>query len=193
MAEQNINPVGCLGRLLTFLGVVWVGVVVLGGIGLLSERGMSNTFLTAIGGSIIPALLLLAAGRALRRRARTMDEGSAPIPASPIPTTTPRRVATSRPGQPRPILTPPRIPETSTTSTPPGAVPRPVEPGSPRPPSPPPPRTLEEVIPPPGEKPGLAEPPAAPPQEEPVPARPKTSQELVEEARKRWGRRASGR
>ncbi len=188
MAEQSINPVGCLGRLLTFLGVVWIGVVVLGSIGLLAEFGLSGGILAWISGTIIPALLLLVAGRALRRRARTIDERSAPIPTSPTPTTTPRRVATSRPGQPRPILTPPRIPETSTTSTPPGTTPRPVEPGAPRP-SPPPARSLEEVIPPPEEKPGPADPQATPPQEEPAPARPKTSQELVEEARKQWGRK----
>ena len=87
MADQSSNPVGCMGRALTFIGVFWIGIVVLAGLGLFSEFGFARGFLAGIGGSIIPGLFLLAAGRALRRRARAMEEDTPVIVAPTGPTT----------------------------------------------------------------------------------------------------------
>ena len=154
MAERRIEPVGCLGRVLTLLGIVWLGIVVLGGIGVLSDIGPSEGFFAGAFGSAIPGILLLWAGRALRRRAKAMETG--PVTVAPAPAPTEKRVPTIR-----------------------------VEPSSP----PPPPtqviRAPEKPVEPP-EDPGEA-PLDLPPPLKPPP--PKTSQELVDEARKRWGKR----
>lgn len=184
MAEQNVNPVALLGRLLTFLGVVWFGIIVLGGIGLLSELGMSGDFLAGIGGSIIPALILVAAGRALRRRAKATEGQNVPVPVTSEPTVREKRVPTSRSETSTPIPTPPRLPEPGPTSSPP--VPRQIEP-----------------LPPPSTKP-VPEPKSPTPEPETSPSiaaqvgpikkvgPAKTSKEMVEEAHKRWGRGRTG-
>ncbi|MGH8913000.1 MAG: hypothetical protein ACRDZM_00600, partial [Acidimicrobiia bacterium] len=113
MADQNPSPMGCLGRLLTFLGVVWIGIVVLASVGALNERQFGGDFLVGISGSIVPAILLIAAGRALRRRAKIAEEVPGPVTAQPQGTVPGRRVPTMRPEPtpptgPRTILTPPR-------------------------------------------------------------------------------------
>ncbi|HEX2403515.1 MAG TPA: hypothetical protein VHM29_02350, partial [Acidimicrobiia bacterium] len=84
MADQNINPVGCLGRVLTILGALWLGFLVLGGIGVLSNVGISEGFFAGAFGSAIPGVLLLWAGRALRRRARTMETQIEPVAPAPV-------------------------------------------------------------------------------------------------------------
>ena len=180
MADQSFNPVGCLGRVLTLLGVIWIGIVVLGSIGLLAEFGLGGGILAWISGTIIPALLLLFAGRALRRRARTMEEQQPALPTTPVPTTPEKKVPTSRPGQPRPILTPPRLPDSPTPQ-----VPAPT-----REPS----QSLDDVIPAREEKPPSVKPAPTRPEEKLEPARPieiqtKTSREMIEEARRKWGRK----
>jgi hypothetical protein len=181
MADQSNNPVGCLGRVVTFFGVAWLLVVVLAGMGLLSEFGLAGGVVAWLGGSFIPALLLLAAGRALRRRARTM-EGNDTVT---IPTNVPgKRVPTTRPESTRPLPTPPVIPGRAPPSSRP--VPRQLDP------LPPPvttqPSSLEEVIPPPvGAGPEPKPVAAPPPAVDAATGRPKTSRELVEEARKKWG------
>jgi len=195
MADQNVNPLALLGRLLTFLGVVWFGVIVLGGIGLLSELGMRGGFPAGVGGSVIPALILLAAGRALRRRAKATEDQNSPVPV-PVPsepTVSEKRVPTSRTQPYTPVLTPPQLPETSPTPTPP--VRRPT-------PSPPVPRQIDPL--PPPSTTSVPEPkdPAPLPRKSPSIAaqvgqikkagQAKTSKEMVEEAHKRWGRGRTG-
>ena len=181
MADQSNNPVGCLGRVLTFIGVVWLLIVVLAGMGLVSEFGPAGGVIAWVGGSFIPALLLLAAGRALRRRARSMDGDDTVV----IPTTVPgKRVPTTRPESTRPVATPPVIPGRAPPTSRP--TPRQLDPLPP--PATTPPSGLEDVIPPPVDpspepKPVIAPPPAA----DRSTGRPKTSRELVEEARKKWG------
>jgi hypothetical protein len=147
VADQNINPVGCLGRVLTILGVTWLGIVVLGGIGILSDVGISEGFFAGAFGSAIPGVLLLWAGRALRRRARALD---AQPPTLPVPT------------PPRPTAPP--------------ATPAQVKPA----PKPPQPKAVPVSEPSPADTPADLPPPLKPP-----PA--KTSRELIEEARKKWG------
>ena len=189
MADQNINLLRLLGRVLTFLGAVWFGIVVLAGIGLLEEFGANGDFLAGVAGSIIPAFLLLAAGRALRRRARAAEKAPVAV-ATTVPTVPEKRVPTSRTETPTTTLTPPRLPGWAPPPERPSGrpVPRQVEPLPP--PSTVATRSLEEVIPPADKAPSGAEPsPSASPlpttRGKPVP--PKTSRELVEEARKKWG------
>ncbi len=159
MADQNINPVGCLGRVLTILGTLWLGFLVLGGIGVLSDVGISEGFFAGAFGSAIPGVLLLWAGRALRRRARTMETQIEPVTAVPLPDPTDKRVPTIRV-------------ESLQTETPPAPVPPPIRP-APKP------------VPPPKEPP-VVDPIDLPPPL--VPPEPKTSRQLIDEARKKWNR-----
>jgi hypothetical protein len=186
MADQSNNPVGCLGRVLTFLGSFWLIIVVLAGMGVLSEFGLGGEIFAWVGGTIIPALLLLAAGRALRRRARAMEQETTVIVAPTPPGVPGRRVPTTRTETPQPLVTPPVLPGRAQPKSMP--VPRQLEPLPP--PAPKPARSLEEVIPPPTSE-GPEEKPTAvpPPAIEPRPTRRKSSRELVEEARQKWGGR----
>lgn len=162
MADQNINPVGCLGRVLTILGTLWLGFVVLAGIGVLSDVGISEGFFAGTFGSAIPGVLLLWAGRALRRRARTMEAQIEPVAPAPVPGPTEKRVPTIRI-------------ESMQTETPSA-------------PSPPPPTIIKptpKAVPSPTEI-SAVEPVDLPPPL--VPPEPKTSRQLIDEARKKWGR-----
>ena len=162
MADQNINPVGCLGRVLTILGTLWLGFLVLGGIGILSDVGISEGFFAGAFGSAIPGVLFLWAGRALRRRARTMQTQIEPVAPAPVPPPAPseKRVPTMRV-------------ESSQVESPPA------------PPPPTPVRTGPKPTPSPNETPSL-EPIDLPPPL--IPPEPKTSRQLIDEARKKWGR-----
>jgi hypothetical protein len=162
VADQNINPVGCLGRVLTILGTLWLGFVVLAGIGVLSDVGISEGFFAGAFGSAIPGVLLLWAGRVLRRRARTMEAQIEPVAPAPVPGPTEKRVPTIRI-------------ESMHTETPPA-------------PSPPPPTIIKPApkpVPSPTET-SAVEPADLPPPL--VPPEPKTSRQLIDEARKKWGR-----
>jgi type IV secretory pathway VirB10-like protein len=166
MADQNLNAVGCLGRALTLIGILWAGLVVLGGVGVLSELGMSGAFLAGFGGSLIPALLLLAAGRALRRRATSIKDRTEPQQASTGAQDTGKRVPTIQ-LEPRPTPVPLPAPQ-----------PPPAKPTKPAP------RPADPVT---QADPAAETTPDAAPARSTSPARPKTSQELLDEARKRWG------
>jgi len=164
VADQNINAVGCLGRVLTILGTLWLGFLVLGGIGVLSNVGISEGFFAGAFGSAIPGVLLLWAGRALRRRARTMETQIDPVAPAPMPGPTEKRVPTiriesSQTEMPLPPIQPPPPPVRP--------APKPVPPAQ----SPQQPLPILDDLPPPL-----------------VPPEPKTSRQLVDEARKKWGR-----
>lgn len=162
MADQNTNPVGCLGRVLTILGTLWLGFVVLAGLGVLSDVGISEGFFAGAFGSAIPGVLLLWAGRVLRRRARTIEAQIEPVAPAPVPGPTEKRVPTIRI-------------ESMQTETPPA-------------PSPPPPTVIKPApkpVPSPTETSAVAPADLPPPL---VPPEPKTSRQLIDEARKKWGR-----
>ncbi len=162
MADQNVNPVGCLGRVLTILGTLWLGFLVLGGIGVLSDVGISEGFFAGAFGSAIPGVLLLWAGRALRRRARTMETQIEPATPAPVPGPTDKRVPTIRI-------------ESMHTETPPAPSPAPpiITKPAPKPASSPTETSAVEPV--------DLPPPLVPPE-------PKTSRQLIDEARKKWGR-----
>jgi hypothetical protein len=150
VADQRIEPAGCLGRVLTLLGILWLGVVVFTGIfGLRDQAGS----LGALIGSTLPGLLLIGVGRTLSRRAaERRDAPSLPQPSPPTPSSPPKTETTTAPSTPpaKPTEVFPKPARTAPAPAPQGDVP--------------------SHLPPP-----------------PVP--PKSSQEMIEEARKRWGRR----
>jgi hypothetical protein len=150
MADRQIEPAGCLGRVLTLLGIIWLGIVVFSGIfGLRDSAGS----LGALIGSTLPGLLLIGVGRTLSRRAaERREQPSLPQPSTPS--------------------SPPKT-ETTTPASPPPARPTEVFPKPTR--ATPAPVPKEDV-------------PSEPPPP-PTPSAPKSSQEMIEEARKRWGRR----
>lgn len=171
MAEQNatVDAAGCLGRILTAIGAVWAVIAILASVGILNRVGLGSGFVATAAASLFPAILLLAAGRALRRRSRAArvdlpapkgpgakrvpssrqtPAQQAPIPA-PVPTPPPPKPAAAAP-RPQAVAPSGGLEPTSTTAPTPSEVP--TDPG-----------------------------PAAPI------GRPKTSEELIEEARKRWG------
>jgi hypothetical protein len=160
VADQNINPVGCLGRVLTVLGTLWLGFIILGGIGVLSDVGVSEGFFAGAFGSAIPGVLLLWAGRALRRRARTMETQIEPVTPTPVPGPTEKRVPTMRVEhlEVEALPSPPPV----------KPAPKPVS-TFPIPKEPPPDDVID--LPPPL-----------------IPPEPKTSRQLIDEARKKWGR-----
>ena len=203
MTNENVNLIGLLGRLLTVVGAAWFAAVFLGRIGLLSELGLGNDFIAGLGGGIFPALLLLVAGRALRRRAKAAEDQSRPVPV-PVtnePTAPEKRVPTSRSQTSTPVLTPP-LPDTIPAPTPPVSSPRP-SPPAPRQKDPlPPPSTTpvpepERQVPEPRTSPSVAAQTARvekaagqakTSKEVPV----KTSKQMLEEAHKKWGRGRPG-
>lgn len=196
MSEQNASAVGCLGRMLTFLGLVWIGLIVLGGIGILSRLGVREPFIAGlVGTSIIPGLLFLASGRVLRRRAATMSGPEGQSSSTPVPdqelskgkgkgVRSIRLEPTARPA-PKPATPPMPIPTHFPEPTPPRPAqqrPRPVDPiaKARRDVA----QSLEEAVA------GLEESTEPSQQLGSIGGkrpRPKTSQELVDEARRRWG------
>jgi hypothetical protein len=196
MSEQNANAVGCLGRVLTFIGLVWIGLIVLGGIGILSRLGVRDTFIAGVvGTSIIPGLLFLASGRVLRRRAATMSGPEGQTSSTPVPD---QELSKGKGKGVRSIRLEPTARPAPKPATPPMPTPTPIpEPTPPRPaqqrPTPVDPiakarrdvaKSLEEAVA------GLEE--STEPSQQPGSTggkrtRPKTSQELVDEARRRWG------
>jgi type IV secretory pathway VirB10-like protein len=188
MADQNVNAVGCLGNILTTFGFLWIGFIVLVGMGVLSETGMSGGFAAGIGGSILPGLLLLAAGRAVRRRARTIEARNVPIPTVDDSTSEGKRVPSIRP---EPLERPaPTVSRTSIPAPLPEPVPKPDQPLPQRVEPVPktrrgPTKNVEESAPHGG---GVSPDDASiGPKPDQGASRPKTSQELVDEARRRWG------
>ncbi|MGC2240795.1 MAG: hypothetical protein WA726_08150 [Acidimicrobiia bacterium] len=185
------NAIGCFGQALSLIGFAWAGLVVLGGLGILEGLGMSPALVAGLAGSIIPAFLFIAVGRAIRSRSRRETRRASPTGAS-----TPGPVRADPSGR-RPNLpaTPPILP---------GRIePRPVVPPAnpapaPRPtmrsePSPKRPvvtaQTDETPAPRPTHEPDfrVEYPSTTPRSTTPGMARPKTSQEMIEEARKKWG------
>jgi len=168
MTERDSNPTATLGTILSWIGFLWFGFAILEGTGILDELGFSSPFFSGVGESVFPAIILIGVGRTLRRKGRTSEETIRPD-VSQVPAATPPIIPETRPRYDLPPLTP----------VPPKPAPRPVTP----------PKAVvvepvEKVLPDelavrsaPGQDPGS------------TPRPPKTSQELIEDARRRWGTR----
>lgn len=169
MTDREQNPAAALGRLMSWIGSIWLVFSVLWGLGALQALGLSGSIASGIGSTIFPALILLGVGRAVRRRARSVED-----PVQPD---------VSR----EPVRTPPILPRTDTSYEPP----RPTAPTTPKSPRPvaaaerAPDKPIEVVA-------GPGHETATPTEWDPAPGSSgphKTSQELIEEARRRWGTR----
>ncbi len=166
MAEQNatVDAAGCLGRVLTVVGTVWAVIAILASVGILNRFGLGSGFIATAAASLFPAFLLLAAGRALRRRSR----------ATRVDQPAPTRAGSKR------------VPSSRQTPAQQAPIPAPVPPK----PAAPAPRTKPAAIDGPGPTPPAAPTPSDAPAD-PLPTapigHPKTSGELIEEARRRWG------
>ena len=176
MADKgaNINAVGCLGRLLTLVGVIWLVIVALAGLGILSESAMSGGFLAGLGSSLIPGLVFLAAGRALSRRAKSVAGEPQPLPLTATPPIVPRREVHSPPTEPAqkaPIPYEPP-PPSEPVIMPPLPTVQPVA------------ETREEK----SKRLAEAFSRLEDAKDEKSAFRPKNSQEMIDEAKKRWGR-----
>jgi len=169
MAERESNPSATLGTVLSWIGFLWFGFAVLWGMGAIDMLGLSGSLASAIGSTVFPAIILIGVGRALRRRGLASEE-------------TIRPDVSQVPG-----ATPPIIPDTRPRYDPP----RPTVPAAPKP-APPPMAPPKAVVVEPAEvalpdDQGVRSAPGQDP--ELTPSAPKTSQELIEEARRRWGTR----
>lgn len=168
MAEPaQVTGLGSLGRLLSFFGYVWVGLILFGRFGILGELGLDIRILGSIGGSIIPGFVLIAAGRALKKRGKVVQEkaeseeatGQEPAPDRPRPPV----AETPKPPAPKPT------PQKPTPAKPPTATSR----------------SLEDVL---GEMESDSDSHDIPiASADDVEVVPKTSAEMLEEARRKWG------
>lgn len=186
--ESNTpNAIGCLGRALSLMGLAWVGAVVLAGLGILDRLGLSPALLAGLTGSIIPAFVLIAVGRAIRSRSRSETRKTYPVG---VPAPGPGR-AGPREVEVRPRLTPPILPgrdETAPTpprqTSPSGPTMRPQPASEATTDSP---RMEEAPGPVPRPEPHIRAEYPAPHPGSPGAAKPRTSQEMIEEAREKWG------
>jgi len=168
--ERNVKLTGFLGRLLTWIGLAWVSLIVLGGMGILNPGGPLGDFIARfLAGGILPAFVLLAAGRALRRRSRKEVE---------------------RPDQLGQSLDRPPTTGVEPTAPPPvkaSPAPAPPKPPKPRPKPTPRPKSLEEVLSEMEDK-GSTAPERV--VDEPagldLHTAPKTSKEMIDEARRKF-------
>ena len=169
MADPEQSPAATLGRVLSWIGYVWFVFAVLWGLGAIQALGVSGPIARGIGTTIFPAIVMIGVGRAIRRRARPAEDSIRPDVAAPI-------------------RTPPILPRTGAGYE----LPRPTVPTAPKPPRPvtAPKKAADKPMEvaaaqesgentTPSELESVAKPAG----------RPKTSQELIEEARRRWGTR----
>lgn len=169
MADGDQNPTATLGRVMSWIGYLWAIFAVLWGLGAVEALGISGPMASGLGSTIFPAIILIGVGRVLRKRAR-VDEDVILPDVSPRPVPTPPILPGNKPLSSYP---PPVIPPTS--KPPPRPAPPPQQPGG---------RRVEVGT-------------DSEPHDEPTPAvdagvpspTHKTSQELIDEARQRWGTR----
>lgn len=168
--ERNVKLAGLLGRLLTWIGFVWVSLIVLGGMGILNPGGPLGDFIARfLTGGILPAFVLLAAGRALRRRSRKrVEELEQPDESLDRPPAT-----RAEPPAPAPVKASP--------------APAPPKPPQPRPETKPAPKSLEEALFKVEDRSSMApEHVVDDPAGLDLHAAPKTSQEMIDEARRKF-------
>ncbi len=166
MADGEQSSTATLGRILSWIGYLWVLFAVLWGLGVVEAIGISGSVASSIGTSIVPAIILIGVGRVMMKRSKVdpneirPDVASGSVPTPPI-----------LPGD-TPVLS---------YSPPPPSNPRPPQ----RPTAPPKPAVEPVMV-----EPVATNESSGDSGEGGVPLpKPKTSQELIDEARKRWGAR----
>jgi hypothetical protein len=169
LTDRESNPSATLGRILSWVGFLWFGFAALHGVGALDALGLSGSISSGIESMVFPAIILIGIGRAIRRRALASEETIRPD-VSRVPGATPPIIPETRPRYDLPPPTGPAAPKPAPrpVSPPKAVVVEPVEAALPD-------DRAERSA--PGQDPGSTS------------KLPKTSQELIEEARRRWGTR----
>lgn len=165
MADSDQSPTAALGKVLSWIGYLWFLFAVLWGLGAVEALGVSGPVASFVGRTVLPAIVLIGVGRVLRKRARVDEDAIVPD--------------TSR----SPLRTPPVLPRTEPSRS----VVRPVPKPPPRPVAPPKKLVEEPVEVVTNTESGDETSPVR--ELESSAGRHKTSQELIEEARQRWGTR----
>jgi hypothetical protein len=190
--EQSATNGSRLGRILTIVGTIWVGVSVLSAMGLFATLGLGGVLPAGVVSSIWPAFILIAMGRGITRQSRAGKPGTTSRVPQPGTTLTPPilrdyQAVPSRPPTPAPSAPKPVAPSRPAAPPPVVAAPPPVV-AAPPPVVAPPSSTREPVLddfpetieslPPTSLSPDPLDMPDSLP-------RPKTSKELIEEAKRR--------
>lgn len=165
MAESDQSPTATLGRVTSWIGYLWFLFAVLWGMGAIQALGVTGSVASFVGRTVLPAIVLIGVGRVLRKRARVDEDVIVPDTSS------------------EPLRTPPVLPRPDPTPL----VVRPVPKPPPRPAAPPK-KLVDEPV-------GVVTETESGDETSPVrelespSGRHKTSQEMIEEARQRWGTR----
>jgi len=166
MADGDQSSTATLGRILSWIGYLWAVFAVLWGMGVAEAIGISGSFASSVGRSIFPAIVLIGVGRVMMKRAQVGPDEM-------------------RPDVSRPELTPPILPEDRpVASYPPPPAPTPKPP--PRPSTPPKPvvEAPVDVV----SNADMRDHPRTSGDGGVATPKHKSSQELIDEARRRWGR-----
>jgi len=167
MADGDQSSTASLGKILSWIGYLWVAFALLWGLGVLEAIGISGSIASGIGRSVVPAIILIGVGRVMRKRSQADPNQPQPDVTRP-PEATPPILSDDRP----------------VFSYPPPAPP------APRPSDRPAPQAKQPAVPPAESMTTSAESEEPPPSDPGVPApKHKTSQQLIDEARQRWGTR----
>jgi hypothetical protein len=190
--EQSVTNGSRLGRILSIVGTLWVGVSVLSAMGLFTALGLGGVLPAGVVSSIWPAFILIAIGRGITRQSRAGKPGTTSRAPQPGTTLTPPMLrdyqepsppSTPAPSAPKPVASPRLAAPPPVVAAPPPVVaaPPPVV-------AAPPPSTREPVL---DDFPETIEslpPTSLSPEPLDMPdslPRPKTSKELIEEAKRR--------
>jgi hypothetical protein len=167
MADGEQSSTATLGRILSWIGYLWLVFSVLWGLGVAEAIGISGSFASTIGRSVFPAIILIGVGRVMRKR-------SQPAPDQPQPDVSP-------PLGPMPPILPDERPVLSYS---------PPTPPAPKPSPRPTPQPVKPVVAPSESmtNAGQSAEPSSVDAVAPSP-KPRSSQEMIDEARQRWGSR----
>lgn len=170
MADGEQSSTATLGRILSWIGYLWLVFAVLWGLGIAEAVGLSGSFASSIGRSVFPAIILIGVGRVMRKRSEA-------DPNQPQPDV-------SRP----PAPTPPILPEDRPVVSYPA--PSPPAPPAPKPSARPAPQAKQPAVPSAESMANGVQSDEQPPADAGLPLpNHKSSQELIDEARRRWGSR----
>jgi hypothetical protein len=95
--NRTVSPGGCLGNVLIWIGIVWLVFAGFAGFGLMRESGSSAPIGFMIG-SLVPATIFILVGRAFKKGSQT---GSGTVVGRPPTAAPPARQAPPQPAPPR--------------------------------------------------------------------------------------------
>ena len=98
--ESSITAARRLGTVLSAIGFAWFLLSILADMGVLSEFGLPRDLVVGLSGNFFTPVILIIAGRSVRKRAKKRTEKGETQPARPAPRPAPR--PTPSPEAPRP-------------------------------------------------------------------------------------------